>query len=122
VAALGSNSALQIVLALEYRKKSGRTIKERCTLDIHSGNITILDVNMVEGHAPSGIDFGTTFNLGITGRQKESKDSVVLPHFSAQAHPSVGANPSESAAEIEYTLDAEDDFDDEEDIDEDLLI
>jgi elongator complex protein 5 len=108
-----------IILALEYRKKSGRTIKETCTLDILSSKLSILEVQTLDDHAPSGIDFGTTFNLGMTDRQRESKEEVVLPHFSAQAHRSAA---SDSHAEIEYTLDAEDDFDDEEDVDEDLLI
>ena len=121
VATLGSNAAPQIILALEYRKKSGRTIKERCTLDIISGNLSTLDVKTVEDKAPAGIDFGSTFNLGMTDRQKDSKDEVVLPHFSAQASHAPAKYP-ESPAEIEYTLDAQDDFDDEEDVDEDLLI
>jgi hypothetical protein len=76
---------------------------------------------MIEDHTPPGIDFGTAFDLSIMDRQKESKESVVLPHFSAQARQS-GPNPSESAAEIECPLDANNDFDDEEDVDEDLLI
>jgi elongator complex protein 5 len=120
VAALGSNATPLIILALEYRKKSGRAIKETCTLDIHSSKLSILDVQTMDDQAPSGIDFGTTFNLGMTDRQRESKEEVVLPHFSAQAHHA--AATSDSAADIEYTLDAEDDFDDEEDVDEDLLI
>jgi Elongator subunit Iki1 len=106
---------------LEYRKKSGRTIKETCTLDILSSKLSILNVQTLDDQAPSGVDFGTTFNLGMTDRQRESKEEVVLPHFSAQAHHSA-AKASDSPAEIEYTLDAEDDFDDEEDVDEDLLI
>jgi hypothetical protein len=106
---------------MEYRKKSGRTIKQTCTLDILSSKLSVLDVRTVDDQAPSGIDFGTTFNLGITDRQRESKEEVVLPHFSAQAHHST-TNASDSSGEIKYTLDAEDDFDDEEDVDEDLLI
>lgn len=118
---LGANAAPRLILTLEYRKKSGRTIKERCTLDCQSGTLSLLDVKTVEDQAPSGVDFGTTFNLGTTDRQKGSKDEVVLPHFSAQAL-TPGAKSAVTAPEIEYTLDAEDDFDDEEDVDEDLLI
>jgi len=121
ITTLGSNASPLIILALEYRKKSGRTIKESGTLDIPSGKLSILDVQTVDDQAPSGIDFGTTFNLAMTDRQRESKEEVVLPHFSAQSHYSA-VKASESPAEIQYTLDAEDDFDDEEDVDEDLLI
>jgi elongator complex protein 5 len=59
------------------------------------------------------VDFGTTFNLGVTERQMKSKEEVVLPHFGARGG---------SSGDIEYTLGVEDDFDDEEDVDEDLLI
>jgi len=121
VATLGSNSVPRMILALEYRKKSGRIIKESSALDILSGNLFPLAVQTVGDQASVGIDFGSTFNLGMTDRQKDSKDAVVLPHFSAQASHSLEKSP-EPLAKIEYTLDAQDDFDEEEDVDEDLLI
>lgn len=110
------------MIALEYRKKSGRTIKERYTFNIVSGKIESLDSKSTEdSHDMSALDFGTTFNLGITQRQKNDKENVVLPHFSAQG---ISPDPDqpETSWDIEYTLDVEDDFDDEEDVDEDLLI
>jgi elongator complex protein 5 len=122
ISTLVSNSSQQIVVALEYRKKSGRTIRERYTLNLTSGKVEPLDRKLAENSRDtSGLDFGTTFNLGITQRQKESKEDVVLPHFSAQGTYS-GGDVSERSGDIEYTLETEDDFDDEEDVDEDLLI
>jgi elongator complex protein 5 len=106
------------VIALEYRKKSGRTISERYILDLPSGKTSSLDYRAVDDHRETGLDFGTTFNLGVTQRQKENREDVVLPHFSAQGI----FSGAEGSGNIEYTLDAEDDFDDEEDVDEDLLI
>ena len=122
ISTLASNSSHKMVVALEYRKKSGRTIHERCTLNLTSGKVEPLDRKPKEvSRDTSGLDFGTTFNLGVTQRQKENKEDVVLPHFSAQGIYSGGA-VSERGGDIEYTLEAEDDFDDEEDVDEDLLI
>lgn len=111
-----------MIVYLEYRRKSGRTISEKCILNLLSSRVEPL-VKDSAGKSPAGIglDFGTTFNLGLTQRQKKSKEDVVLPHFSAQGLPPT-ENARGNTGEIEYTLDAEDDFDDEEDVDEDLLI
>ena len=94
-------------------------MSEKCILSLLSGRVESLGTDTsASSQAGSGLDFGTTFNLGLTQRQKESREDLVLPHFSAQR-----IQPSENATgEIEYTLDADDDFDDEEDVDEDLLI
>jgi hypothetical protein len=109
-----------MIIALEYRRKSGRTITERYTLDIVTGQVELLDTKTTdESQDSTGVDFGTTFNLGITQQQKQSKEDVVLPHFSAQG---ISVGKDGEGGSIEYTLDAEDDFDDEDDVDEDLLI
>jgi len=85
---------------------------------LRSGHLESLQSGKVTNMQPSNlVEFETTFNLGISERQRQSKLAVVLPHFAAQEHPT-----SSHTSEIEYTLDAEDDFDDEEDVDEDLLI
>ena len=119
---LASNSPGQIVVALEFRRRSGRTMTEKNVLNTRSRQIERLNINISD---PSqdivGIDFGTTFNLGTTQQQKKTKEDVVLPHFVAQKV-LAGEYHHEGVARIEYTLDAEDDFDDEEDVDEDLLI
>ena len=118
---LGSNSPLWMVIALEYRRKSGRAVTERYAFHIATGKVKLLDIKTTEDlQAGSGVDFGTTFNLGITEQQKKSKEDVVLPHFLAQG---ISEDLSGGgSSNIEYTLDSEDDFDDEEDVDEDLLI
>jgi len=120
VSVLKSNSSEIVIVKLENRKKSGRSLVEKCSLNLRSGILKPLDPVTPTIRSNETIDFGTTFNLGISERQRQSKDDVVLPHFAAQ-HAKLPQNGSASA-EIEYTLDAEDDFDDEEDVDEDLLI
>jgi elongator complex protein 5 len=125
VSPFGTNSPQRMIVSLEYRKKSGRTISEKCILNLLSSMVEPLRKESAgKSHASQagiGLDFGTTFNLGLTQRQKESKEDVVLPHFSAQGLPPTDKTRG-NIGEIEYTLDAEDDFDDEEDVDEDLLI
>jgi elongator complex protein 5 len=122
VSTFGSNTPLQLIVSLQYRRKSGRTLIEKYSFNLSSGQVGILGPPAAEDDAQetSGVDFGTTFNLGITQRQKQSKEDLVLPHFLAQRD--VQAEEMAAAGHIDYTLDAEDDFDDEEDVDEDLLI
>jgi len=124
ISTISSNCQDSVVVALEYRKKSGRTITERCLLKLEDGAVKSFDVQSTRGTPPEtniGMDFGTTFNLGTTQKQMRNKEIVVLPHFAAQG-PGENGNLIEGGTDIEYTLDAEDDFDDEEDVDEDLLI
>lgn len=117
VLTLGSNSPHNLVVSLEYRRKSGRTLLEKYIFNISSGQLgALVPSTAINAQGISGIDFGTTFNLGITQRQKQDREGVVLPHFVAQKEGQV------EEGQIEYILDAEDDFDDEEDVDEDLLI
>jgi hypothetical protein len=122
VSTLGCNSSHRIIIVLESRKKSGQTISESYSLDINSGQMEVFSTKSEgEFQDTGGLDFGTTFNIGITPRQKESKEIVVLPHFSAQQTFQVD-DAEKTNGNIEYTLEMEDDFDDEEDVDEDLLI
>lgn len=122
VSTLGSNTPGQLVVSLEYRRKSGRTLLEMSEFIISSGQVRVIGSPTagLQSQESSGIDFGTTFNLGITQRQKQSKEELILPHFLAQRD--AQTEEATAAGHIEYTLDAEDDFDDEEDVDEDLLI
>jgi elongator complex protein 5 len=120
VSALHSNPPGSMIVELENRKKSGRSTVQRCIFDFRSGIFTPLDPLIPTTPSDEPIDFGTTFNLGISEHQRQSKDGVVLPHFAAQR--SQLLQEGASAAEIEYILDTGDDFDDEEDVDEDLLI
>jgi len=124
ISAIASNCRESILVAIEYRKKSGRIVTERCVLKLEDGAIKSFEAQSTEGTLPEtniGMDFGTTFNLGMTQEQKRNKEIVVLPHFAAQS-PRDNGPRNKAGTEIEYTLDAEDDFDDEEDVDEDLLI
>lgn len=122
VLTLGSNTPRQLIVSLEYRRKSGRTLVEKYSFNIANGQVAVLGpaVGELDAQDGSGVDFGTTFNLGITQRQKQSKEGLVLPHFMAQRD--AQGKEQAKAGQIEYTLEAEDDFDDEEDVDEDLLI
>jgi elongator complex protein 5 len=114
---LGSNFTRSLIINVEYKKKSGRTIVEKTGMEVRSGKLESLPSNEATHNQHSeAVDFETTFNLGISDRQKHSKQEVILPHFAAQI------SSKEPSTDIEYTMDAEDDFDDEEDVDEDLLI
>jgi elongator complex protein 5 len=53
---------------------------------------------------------GSTFELGLTERQRKERDAVVLPYFDAQR----GDGPGEGGR-ILYDMGEEDDFDEEED-------
>lgn len=57
----------------------------------------------------------TTFNLGLTEKQKRDREGVVLPYFDAQKDG--GASGPGDGGRILYEMGAEDreDFDDEED-------
>ena len=54
----------------------------------------------------------TTFNLGLTDKQKRAREGIVLPYFDAQVEGGIG-----QGGRILYEMGAEDreDFDDEED-------
>ena len=51
---------------------------------------------------------GTTFELGLTKKQREDREGVVLPYFDAQKGDGEGGR-------ILYDMGEEDDFDEEED-------
>ncbi|KAI2621637.1 histone acetylation protein 2 [Hypoxylon sp. NC1633] len=55
-------------------------------------------------------DMGTTFNLGLTEKQRRDREGIVLPYFDAQTD--IGAG---EGGRILYEMGREDDFDDEED-------
>jgi elongator complex protein 5 len=52
----------------------------------------------------------TTFNLGLTEKQRRDREGIVLPYFDAQTD--IGAG---EGGRILYEMGREDDFDDEED-------
>lgn len=88
--------------------------------------ILLLDDHPIYASIPSGLgtagegtqeeeEVETTFNLGLTEKQKRDREGVVLPYFDAQKEGGV-AGPGEGGR-ILYDMGAEDrdDFDDEED-------
>lgn len=121
----GANDARGCVVEMEYRRKSGRGISEIYFLPPVSSKakIVLLDDHPLyrrpetgaEG-AGEGLDVdvggvqGSTFDLGLTAKQRRDREGVVLPYFDAQE----GGGGGEGGR-ILYDMGVEDDFDEEED-------
>lgn len=130
-----ANEPKAIVMEMEYRRKSGRGIKEWFFLpfldNINSeavagekpphhftgGKIILLEdhplylpqeVVMAEEHRPA-LDEISTFELGLTAKQRAVREGVVLPYFDAQK------GEGGEGGRILYDMGVEDDFDEEED-------
>lgn len=132
-----ANEPKGLVLEMEYRRKSGRGIKEwfylplignsdsekvagtRNTLSSTAtgGKIILLEdhplylpqeVVMAKGHHPA-LEEIPTFELGLTAKQKADREGVVLPYFDAQK------GEGGEGGRIVYEMGVEDDFDEEED-------
>lgn len=123
-----------LVFELEFRRKSGRGVKEWYFLPHGSADVPISTQKSslankamggeriilledhpdwspkhVEQHADTDeLGEGITFNLGLTERQRQDREGVVLPYFDAQKGGGEGGR-------ILYDIGAEDDFDEEED-------
>ena len=122
---LGSNA--EMVVEMEYRRKSGRAVVEWFVigggkeggkdgvilLEDHplwriSEKVRAEDSGEREGN--DGID-GVTFELGITERQRRVREGVQLPYMDAQREGGIGGGGA-----ILFTPEKEvDDFDEEED-------
>lgn len=126
---------------MEIRRRSGRGVVENFVLSPPSvtttttgiskttkfsslGEFILLDDHPQYALTPSGEpaaagvgdeDVETTFNLGLTEKQKRDRENVVLPYFDAQRDGGA-AGPGEGGR-ILYDMGEEDreDFDDEED-------
>ncbi len=122
---------------MEVRRRSGRGVVENFMIlpplpstssakGMALSEIILLDDHPLYSSTPSGpgtISEGgdgeeeveTTFNLGLTEKQKRDREGVVLPYFDAQRDGGA-AGPGEGGR-ILYDMGAEDreDFDDEED-------
>ncbi|KAJ6122001.1 Histone acetylation protein 2 [Penicillium capsulatum] len=120
----GTGAAEGIVLELEHRRKSGRGVLEWYLLPPASRIspqqvkevVTLLDDNVLY-NPPMEPDTTaddeqpqSTFELGLTERQRRDREGVVLPYFDAQH----GDGPGEGGR-ILYDMGEEDDFDEEED-------
>ena len=130
--ALGANGAEGLVLEMEHRRKSGRGVREWYYLPLHysttstSAEVTASGkaregVILLEDHPQYGkpreapgsagggdVEAGSTFELGLTEKQKLDREGVVLPYFDAQKGGGEGGR-------ILYDMGSEDDFDEEED-------
>lgn len=128
VQALDANTRGGLVLETEFRRKSGTVSHESFFLrkmrptDYHRGTRKLKKEFLIlleeqpeykKGLAASDedVDEGpeSTFNLGLTEKQKKDREGVVLPYFDAQME---GGG---EGGRILYEMTAEDDFDEEED-------
>ncbi|CAG8088402.1 unnamed protein product [Penicillium olsonii] len=120
----GTGAAEGIVIELEHRRKSGRGVLEWYLLPPASRYspqhlkeiVTLLDDSILY-NPPMERDPGaeneeptSTFELGLTDKQRRDREGVVLPYFDAQS----GNGPGEGGR-ILYDMGEEDDFDEEED-------
>ncbi|KAL1796136.1 hypothetical protein ACET3X_006360 [Alternaria dauci] len=135
VQSLDANDHRGIVLEAEFRRKSGRPEGETYFLraprdsDYHAplpgmpaGTLKteyVVLLDQVAGYADqsvvdavnaAGQEVESTFNLGLTEKQKQAREGVVLPYFDAQKGEGAG-----EGGRILYDMGSEDDFDEEED-------
>lgn len=116
-----------VVVEMEMRRRSGRAVAERFILatrppgaPVKPGSISLLadhplfaspadaEDNGADGGGEGEMD--TTFNLGLTEKQRKDREGIVLPYFDAQTD--IGAG---EGGRILYDMGREDDFDEEED-------
>ncbi|KAI0157747.1 Elongator complex protein 5 [Xylariaceae sp. FL1272] len=117
-----------LVLEMELRRRSGRSVAEKFIVipppSLASPNTTptkadIAKLYLLSDHpvfqttdpgAEGEEEPESTFNLGLTEKQRRDREGIVLPYFDAQTD--VGAG---EGGRILYEMGREDDFDDEED-------
>lgn len=126
-----------VVVNMEIRRRSGRGVVENFVIlppspssspprglvlsevmllddhPLYASTLSVLGVAVKGGQGEEEVE--TTFNLGLTEKQKRDREGVVLPYFDAQRDGGA-AGPGEGGR-ILYDMGAEDreDFDDEED-------
>lgn len=135
VQCLDANDARGMVLEAEFRRKSGRPESERYFLraarradynaplpgmafgTLREEFVTLLEqVPAYSSAEVAGLvdaaasEMESTFSLGLTEKQKQARDGVVLPYFDAQKGEGAG-----EGGRILYDMGEEDDFDEEED-------
>ena len=112
---------------MEYRRKSGRGVREwyflphpasqkQDTVEVKNRfreTVMLLEDHVLyrrpaEEKEQAGDDMDVTFELGLTDRQRQAREGVVLPYFDAQKGGGEGGR-------ILYDMGEEDDFDEEED-------
>ena len=125
---LGCNDKRGLVLEMEYRRKSGRSVETWFympglvvgKLKRKDGPIMLLEDCPLYGHVDGqdpklgaveeGAMEDVSFSLGLTEKQKIARQGVVLPYTDAQR----GGGGGEGGR-ILYDMGVEDDFDEEED-------
>ena len=134
VQCLDANDHRGIVLEAEFRRKSGRPESETYFLrnarrsdyntptaglafgTLRQEFVTLLDLVPAYGSQEvmgmvnaAANEIESTFNLGLTDKQKQAREGIVLPYFDAQK------GEGGEGGRILYDMGAEDDFDEEED-------
>jgi elongator complex protein 5 len=134
VQCLNANDHRGVVLEAEFRRKSGRSEGETYflrparysdysppTLGLVVGALKeefVVLLDQVPAYASKEItsvihsasdDIESTFSLGLTDKQKQAREGVVLPYFDAQK------GEGGEGGRILYDMGSEDDFDEEED-------
>ncbi|KAM4066638.1 elongator subunit iki1 domain-containing protein [Hirsutella rhossiliensis] len=113
-----------LVIDMELRRRSGRTVSEKFILTPGSSSTGPGRVSLLTDHAMFAASTGgggadgdegeegpeSTFDLGLTEKQRKDREGIVLPYFDAQTD--IGAG---EGGRILYDMGREDDFDDEED-------
>ena len=125
-----------MIIAMDHRRKSGRSITETFFLPSPSPStptspselikkIIPLDTHPLFAAPPApttsgknlgkeGGDIGATFELGLSAKQRRDREGVVLPYYDAQQREGGGPGGGEGGR-ILYEMGVEDDFDEEED-------
>lgn len=121
------STANGLVVEMEMRRRSGRAVTDKFILvtrppgtPVRPGSISLLsdhplfappvDTESTGAEGAGEAEMDTTFNLGLTEKQRKDREGVVLPYFDAQTD--IGAG---EGGRILYDLGREDDFDEEED-------
>ncbi|KAF4984236.1 hypothetical protein FZEAL_524 [Fusarium zealandicum] len=118
-----SEDSKGVVVHMELRRRSGRTVTEKFIVSSKEssspvpGKVCLLTDHPMFAAPAAGGETGegeeepeSTFNLGLTEKQRKDREGIVLPYFDAQTD--IGAG---EGGRILYEMGREDDFDDEED-------
>ena len=122
ICGIAGNDPRGIVIELEHRRKSGRSVAETFFLptsdedSVTSRKPILLDDHPLYREQAQDDKLGveepgvnTTFDLGLTDKQRRDREGVVLPYFDAQK------DGGGVGGRILYDMGVEDDFDEEED-------
>ncbi|KAL9132007.1 MAG: hypothetical protein Q9217_000217, partial [Psora testacea] len=114
----------EMVVEMEHRRKSGRSVHEMYYFPPPGSRERVILLQDHEEYNPKMVEDreddergveGTvsTFELGLTAKQRKDREGVVLPYLDAQR--SQGAGGPGEGGRILYEMGVEDDFDEEED-------